>query len=234
MLGAALGTILLPSMSRAFARSDFEEYSQLLDWGLRLCFLLALPAAVALGIIAKPLIATLFEYGKFNATDTAMTQQALVAYSVGLLGLILVKVLAPAFYSRQDIKTPVRIAIATLILTQLMNLLFIGPLKHAGLSLSIGLAACFNAGLLFWLLRRKQFYQPQSGWFAFLVKVIVAVMIMAVVLWFGMSWLPDWSAGSMLSRIGRLCLLIIAGVVAYFGSLLLLGFKWRHFVKRVN
>ncbi|WP_392566712.1 murein biosynthesis integral membrane protein MurJ [Utexia brackfieldae] len=234
VLGAALGTILLPSMSRAFARSDFDEYSQLLDWGLRLCFLLALPAAVALGIIAKPLIATLFEYGKFTATDTAMTQQALVAYSVGLLGLILVKVLAPAFYSRQDIKTPVRIAIATLILTQVMNLLFIVPLKHAGLSLSIGIAACFNAGLLFWMLRRKQLYRPQPGWSAFLGKVIFSVLMMALVLWLMLMWLPDWSAGGMLSRLGRLCLLIIAGVTAYFGALVLLGFKLRHFVKRVH
>ncbi|SPX10690.1 integral membrane protein MviN [Escherichia coli] len=119
-----------------------------MDWGLRLCFLLALPSAVALGILFRPLTVSLFQYGKFTAFDALMTQRALIAYSVGLIGLIVVKVLAPGFYSRQDIKTPVKIAIVTLILTQLMNLAFIGPLKHAGLSLSIGLAGvseCFAA-----------------------------------------------------------------------------------------
>ena len=108
-----------------------------MDWGLRLCFLLALPSAVALGILAKPLTVALFQYGKFSAFDAAMTQRALVAYSVGLMGLIVVKVLAPGFYSRQDIKTPVKIAIITLIMTR-NEPAFIGPLKHAGLSLSIG------------------------------------------------------------------------------------------------
>lgn len=149
-----------------------------MDWGLRLCFLLALPSAVALGILAKPLTVALFQYGKFSAFDAAMTQRALVAYSVGLMGLIVVKVLAPGFYSRQDIKTPVKIAIVTLIMTQVMNLAFIGPLKHAGLSLSIGLAACLNAALLYWQLRKQKIFSPQPGWLAFLLRLIAAVLVM--------------------------------------------------------
>ncbi|OCG16432.1 virulence factor MviN [Gilliamella sp. WF3-4] len=163
-----------------------------------------------------------------------MTQRALVAYSIGLLGLILIKVLAPAFYSRQDIKTPVKIAIVTLILTQLMNLVFIGPLQHAGLSLSIGLAACFNAGLLYWQLRKKQLYQPQPGWYLFLIKVIIAVILMSTVLWSGSQLLPDWSTGSMWVRIGRLFLLVIVGIVVYFASLIAMGFKIKHFIKRID
>ncbi|VEC77098.1 virulence factor MviN [Raoultella ornithinolytica] len=121
----------------------------------------------------------LFQYGKFSAFDAAMTQRALVAYSVGLMGLIVVKVLAPGFYSRQDIKTPVKIAIVTLIMTQVMNLIFIGPLKHAGLSLSIGLAACLNAGLLYWQLRKQKIFTPQPGWFSFLLRLVVAVLVMS-------------------------------------------------------
>lgn len=234
VLGVALGTILLPSLSKCFSRGDQVQYSQLLDWGLRLCFLLALPSAVALGVIAKPLIATLFEYGEFTAEDTAMTQQALVAYSIGLLGLILIKVLAPGFYSRQDIKTPVRIAIVTLVLTQIMNLAFIGPLRHAGLSLSIGLAACLNAGLLFWQLRKQQIYQVQPGWQLFLIRVIVAVILMAITLWFMVDFMPDWSAGGMVSRLGRLLLLVSAGIFVYFAALLLMGFKIKHFIKRID
>ena len=234
VLGVALGTILLPSLAKSFAKGDQQQYSELLDWGLRLCFLLALPSTVALGVISKPLVSTLFEYGQFTLNDTLMTQRALIAYSIGLLGLILIKVLAPAFYSRQDIKTPVKIAIVTLILTQLMNLVFIGPLQHAGLSLSIGLAACFNAGLLFWQLRKKNLYQPQPGWYRFLIKVIIAVVLMSLTLWFGAQLLPDWSTGSMLTRIGRLLLLVIVGIGIYFGSLALMGFKIKHFIKRIE
>lgn len=233
VLGVALGTILLPSLSRSFSKGDIKQYSELLDWGLRLCFLLALPSAVALGILSKPLISTLFEYGQFTALDSDMTQQALVAYSVGLLGLMLIKVLAPGFYSRQDIKTPVKIAIMTLLLTQVMNLAFIIPLRHAGLALSISIAACFNAGLLFWQLRKKQLFKPQAGWFTFIAKIIIAVMMMSIVLWLGSELLPNWSTGSMLSRMSRLLLVVVAGIIAYFGMLTLLGFKLRQLIKRI-
>src|SRR5260221_6971824 len=109
--------------------------------------LLAAPAAAALAVLALPLVAALFQYGRFGAEDAWMTRQALVAYSVGLLGMILVKILAPGFYARQDIATPVKIGIATLVATQALNLVLVGPLRHAGLALAIGLGACLNAGL---------------------------------------------------------------------------------------
>ncbi len=124
-----------------------------------------------------------------------MTQRALVAYSVGLLGIILVKVLAPGFYAQQNIRTPVKIALFTLVSTQLMNLAFIGPLQHAGLALSIGLAACLNAGLLYWQLRKQRLYLPQPGWAKFLVKLVVAVLAMSAVLLATMHWLPAWEQG---------------------------------------
>ncbi len=156
VLGVALGTILLPMLAKTYSNKDRHEYSRLLDWGLRLCFLLVLPCSLALAILAEPLTVSLFQYGKFTTVDAAMTQRALVAYSVGLLGIILVKVLAPGFYAQQNIRTPVKIALFTLVSTQLMNLAFIGPLQHAGLALSIGLAACLNAGLLYWQLRKQR------------------------------------------------------------------------------
>lgn len=233
VLGVALGTILLPSLSRSFASGNHDEYCRLMDWGLRLCFLLALPSAVALGILAKPLTVSLFQYGKFSATDALMTQKALVAYSVGLMGLIVVKVLAPGFYSRQDIKTPVKIAIVTLIMTQLMNLAFIGPLRHAGLALSIGLAACLNAGLLYWQLRRQKIFTPQAGWGSFLARLIVAVVIMAAALLGMMHVMPEWAQGNMLSRILRLMVVVVAGVLAYFATLALLGFRLKDFARRI-
>lgn len=232
VLGVALGTILLPSLSRSFASGNHEEYNRLMDWGLRLCFLLALPSAVALGLLAQPLTVSLFQYGKFTAFDAAMTQRALVAYSVGLIGLILVKVLAPGFYSRQDIKTPVKIAIVTLIATQLMNLAFIGPLKHAGLSLSIGLAACLNAALLFWQLRKRNIFQPQAGWGGFLLRLVVAVLVMSAALLGMMQVMPAWDLGTMPYRLLRLVAVVTVGVVAYFATLILLGFRPRDFARR--
>ncbi|MGM3172670.1 murein biosynthesis integral membrane protein MurJ [Dickeya lacustris] len=232
VLGVALGTILLPSLSKSVASGNTQEYSRLLDWGLRLCFLLALPATVALGLLAKPLTVALFQYGKFSAFDALMTQRALVAYSVGLMGLILVKVLVPGFYARQDIKTPVKIAMVTLTLTQLMNLLFIGPLQHAGLALSIGLASCINAALLFWQLRRQQLFVPQSGWSGFLVKLTVAVLVMVLVLIALCQWMPDWDVGNMTMRLLRLAVVVVAGAGSYFAVLALFGFRAKDFSRR--
>jgi putative peptidoglycan lipid II flippase len=151
------------------------EFSSLLDWGLRLTLMLTLPAALGLALLAVPLIATLFHHGAFTANDVFQTRTALIAYSVGLAGLILVKVLAPAFYARQDIRTPVKIALISLTATQLMNLVFIGPLQHAGLALSIGLASCINAGMLYRGLRKRGVYQPQPGWGLFFVKLLAAL-----------------------------------------------------------
>jgi putative peptidoglycan lipid II flippase len=161
-----------------------------------------------------------------------MTQHALVAYAVGLLGIILVKVLAPGFYARQNIKTPVKIALFTLVSTQLMNLVFIGPLKHAGLALAISLAACLNAGLLFWQLRKQQLFEPQAGWGKFIAKLVVSVLVMCAALIGMMHFMPAWDQGGMPIRLVRLGALVVAGVVAYFGMLAILGFRLRDFSRR--
>ncbi|MEI9786425.1 murein biosynthesis integral membrane protein MurJ [Moellerella wisconsensis] len=232
VLGVALGTILLPSLAKSFTSGNHEEYRRLMDWGLRLCFLLALPCAVALAILSEPLTVALFQYGNFTAFDAAMTQRALMAYCVGLMGMIVVKILAPGFYSRQDIKTPVKIAIATLILTQLMNLVFIGSLQHAGLALSIGLASCFNAGVLYWQLRKRNIFKPLAGWGKFLGKLLFALVVMVAVL-FGLLYLmPAWEQGNMLMRMLRLILVVILGASSYFAALYVSGFRPRDFMQR--
>ena len=232
MLGVALGTILLPSLAKHYADDNPGDYSKLLDWGLRLTLLLALPAAAALAVLAVPLIATLFNYGAFTATDVTMTQRALVAYSVGLVGIILVKVLAPGFYARQNIRTPVKIAIVTLVATQLMNLAFIIPLGHAGLALSIGLAACLNAGLLLHLLKKHGIYQPQPGWTSYFLRVLLAVVLMAAMLFYTMGDTQWWLAAGFLDRILRLSLLVGGGIVLYFAALGLMGFRPGQFARR--
>jgi putative peptidoglycan lipid II flippase len=235
MLGVALGTILLPSLSRANAEGDTTEYSALLDWGLRLTFLLALPAAVGLAALSEPLIATLFNYGAFKADAVAAATAPLMAYAAGLLGIILVKILAPAFYARQDIRTPVRIAVGVLVATQAMNVVFVPLLGVAGLALSIGLGACINAGFLFSGLRRRSIYVPHAGWFAFFLKLVLAVAVMGAVAWFSQAQL-DWAAmrAHPLLRIGALLVIIALSAVAYFAVLLALGFRPRDFMRRAK
>ena len=232
LLGVALGTILLPSLAKHHADNDPGQYSKLLDWGLRMTLMLAAPAALALGLLAVPLIATLFFYGEFSAHDVEMTRWALVAYSVGLLGLILVKVLAPGFYARQNIKTPVKIAILTLVATQAMNLLFIWHLKHAGLALSIGLGACLNAAILLRKLRGQAIYQPQPGWRVFLAKLVLALAAMGAFLWFAMAGEARWFAYHFGERMLHLSGLVAGGVLIYFATLGLLGFRPADFKRR--
>jgi putative peptidoglycan lipid II flippase len=231
-LGAALGTILLPSLSRAHSAGNHHHYSELMDWGLRLTLLLTLPAALALAISGVPLVSTLFMHGEFHGHDVTMVHRALIAYSIGLTGLISVKILAPGFYARQNIKTPVKIAILVLVLTQLMNLAFMGPFQHAGLALATGLGACLNASLLYWQLRRRQLYQPMPGWGQFLLKLAVALVAMGVVLWLFQGEESFWLESSTLARAGRLSLLLLAAAAAYFSCLWALGFRLRDFVKR--
>ncbi|TFW22921.1 murein biosynthesis integral membrane protein MurJ [Duganella callida] len=230
LLGVALGTILLPSLSKAQADGDQQEYSELLDWGLRLTFLLALPAAVGMAVLAEPLIATLFHYGAFTDEAAAQSARPLIAYCAGLLGIILVKTLAPAFYAQQDIRTPVRIAIGVLIATQLMNLLFVPFLQVAGLALSIGLGACLNAGFLYTGLRKRGVYRPRPGWTVFCIKLVIACGLMGMVAWLGAGHI-DWLGlrQHAFLRVGALLLLVGACGAVYFAALLAMGFRLRDF-----
>ncbi|MCC6474874.1 MAG: murein biosynthesis integral membrane protein MurJ [Burkholderiales bacterium] len=232
LLGAALGTVLLPSLSRTHAQGDAAEYSRLLDWALRLTVLTALPAAAALAVLSLPLVATLFHYGAFGAQDAWMTRQAVAAYSVGLPGLIVVRVLAPAFYARQNIATPVRIAVMTLVATQVLNAALIGPLAHAGLALALSLGACMNAALLYRQLRRQDAYRPQPGWGAFLAKTLFAVAAMSAAVWTAAGPEADWLAHAAAARAWRLALIVALGAGVYFGCLFALGMRWRHFCGR--
>ncbi|HQW21040.1 MAG TPA: murein biosynthesis integral membrane protein MurJ [Rhodocyclaceae bacterium] len=227
LLGAALGTILLPSLSKCHADGRPEEFSALLDWGLRLTLLLTLPATLALALLGVPLIATLFEHGAFSAADVMQTRSALLAYCLGLAGMILVKVLAPGFYARQNIRTPVKIALLTLTVTQLLNLVFIFGLhlNHAGLALSIGLASCVNATLLYRGLRSNGTYLPQAGWSIFLGKLGAAMLVMGIVLWFGIGEEGAWLHKAMSQKIMHLAALVVSGALTYFVTLALLGFR---------
>ena len=230
LLGVALGTVLLPNLSAAFAEQRREDYSKLLDWGLRLTFLLALPAAVGLGLTAKGIVAVLFQGREFTAFDVHQTSVAVIGYAVGLIGLIGVKILAPGFYAQKDIRTPVKIAIVVLIATQLANLVLVPWLAHAGLALSVSLGACANALALFIGLKRRGVYRPQGNWASFLLRVGFALAVLAFVLWLAQRQL-DWSAlqAAPWQRAGWLAAVIGAGASAYFVALGVLGFRSRDF-----
>lgn len=231
LIGVALGTVLLPSLSKAHAEQDgHQRYSYLLDWGLKLMLLLGLPAALCMVLMADAMVATLFHYGAFNASDVAQTRVAVMAYSVGLVGLLTVKILAPGFYAKQDIRTPVKIAIGVLVVTQLLNLILVPSLAHAGLALAIGLGACLNAAALFIGLRRKGIYQPAPGWMPFLFKQFCGLLAMAIPLWFAAQYF-DWLnlQETPWLRILWLFLSLLTSGLTYLSTLWLLGVRIKHF-----
>jgi putative peptidoglycan lipid II flippase len=231
LIGVALGTVLLPSLAKINAQPDGQQrYSHLLDWGLKLMLLLGLPAALCMVVMADALVATLFHYGAFSASDVAQTRLAVMAYSVGLVGLLTVKILAPGFYAKQDIRTPVKIAIGVLLLTQLMNLVLVPYLAHAGLALAIGLGACLNAIALYVGLRKKGMYQPGVGWMAFLLRQTCGLFVMAIPLLFAASRL-DWvslQATPWLRFAWLFATLTVAGCT-YLITLWALGMRLKHF-----
>ncbi len=233
LLGVALGVVLMPQLASAKAAGDTERYSGMLDWGLRFVVLLATPSAVALLVFAQPLVATLFHYGAFTDRDVGQVAIALMGYGVGLMGLVAIKVLAPGFYASQDMRTPVRIAIAVLVITQLLNLAFVPLFQHAGLALSIGLGAVVNALWLLVGLHRRGSWKPAPGWGRFLLQVVAATALLAVFLMWGaasISWLGLGAQPSQ--RIGWMALMLSASAAIYFIALWASGVKLRQFVTR--
>lgn len=234
LLGVALGTVLLPSLSEANAQGDKQRYAALLDWGMRLTLLFALPAAFGLWLLATGLTATLFHYGRFSALDVDMTSQAVIAYGVGLVGLILIKILAPGYYARQDIRTPVKIGLFVLAATQLMNLFFVPRYGHAGLALAIGLGAWVNAGLLFVGLVRRGVWRPQPGWTKFLVRVLSALVLMAGALYLGnreIDWIALQAAPAW--RLLMLAVMVLGSAVLYFAVLMASGMRPADFRRKI-
>jgi putative peptidoglycan lipid II flippase len=188
-----------------------------------------LPAAVGLCILALPLVTTMYQYGRFTVNDALQTRDALLGYSVGLLGLILVKILAPGFYARQITKTPVKIAFLTVLVAQTLAVILMFQIGHAGLTLSTSLGACLNAALLFWFLRKRGIYLPQPGWIRFLARQAVALGVLALLLVFIVGPESFWLHATLWMKIGRLSWVVGAGAIGYFGTLWLLGFRLADF-----
>ncbi|MEZ5524862.1 MAG: murein biosynthesis integral membrane protein MurJ [Pseudomonadales bacterium] len=228
VFGIAIATVILPSLSRQHVSASVEEFRGTLDWALRLVCLLAFPAALALFVLAEPLIMTLFQYGAMTPRDVEMAAMSLRAYSLGLLAFMLIKVLAPGYFSRQDTKTPVKIAVWAMVANMALNLALIWPLQHAGLALATSLSAFLNAGLLFAGLYRLGIYRPLAGWGKMGLRMLLANGAMvAVILWLcaeSRHWL-DWSVWQRAWQLGGLCL---AGVAVYAVVLVASGLRLRH------
>jgi putative peptidoglycan lipid II flippase len=231
MFGVALGTVILPSLSQKHASASPEGFSHTLDWALRWAMLIGSPATVALTILAGPLLAALFQYGEFSAEDVGMASRSLMAFAVGLLAFMLIKVLAPGFYARQDTRTPVRIGIIAMVSNMVINVILIFPLAHAGLALATSLSAFLNAGLLFHHLRRAGHYRPSQGWQRFLTQICVANLIMGVVLWYGAGDLSDWLTASAGDRLFHLGWLIALGSVTYLAAVIAVGIRPQHLLR---
>jgi putative peptidoglycan lipid II flippase len=233
MLGVALGVVLMPQLAAAKAADDAERYSAMLDWGLRLVVLLAVPCALALLTFAKPLVAVLYHYGAFTERDVQQTAVAMMGWGIGLLGVIAIKVLAPGYYASQDIRTPVRIAVVVLIITQLLNLALVPLFQHAALSLSIGIGALINAVWLLIGLLRRGTYRPIPGWGLFVLQVLAATALLAVFLiWAANAF--NWTAlqAHSAQRIGLLALVLLASALIYLGGVWAAGLKLMQFVRR--
>jgi putative peptidoglycan lipid II flippase len=230
LLGVALGTVLLPSLSRAAAKSNDAEMRSLLSWGIRIAVLLSLPAAVVMVILAEPIVATLFQRGAFTVRDVAQTQWAVVAYAVGVLGLVLVKIFAPAFYAQADIRTPVRISIIVLIATQIVNALlvfFVVPTaqRHAALALGTSVGALLNAALLWRGLRARGLGTVGADVRGFVLRVLVAAALLGAVCWVGRMQFGPWTNVPELTRITKLATVLACAGGTYLLALFALGFR---------
>ncbi|QJC34235.1 murein biosynthesis integral membrane protein MurJ [Enterobacteriaceae endosymbiont of Donacia cinerea] len=231
MFGIALTIVLLPALTDSFTQNKEKEYNQLMDIGLRLCFLLIIPSSLILIFLSRPLLISLFQYGAFTYFDVLMTEINIIIYSVGLIFLIIAKVLAIGFYARQDVKTPVKINIIVLIITQFLSPFFIFFLHHIGFPISICFAACLNVILLFNKLIKKKIYKPEYGWSHFLFRIIIVTIILSIILLFisniiSEKWLILSSFKIRIFYLLSICSIIF---ILYIFILFLLGFRLRDF-----
>jgi putative peptidoglycan lipid II flippase len=231
VFGIALATVILPSLSKRHANKQPAAFSAALDWGMRWVVLIGLPASLALLLLAEPLLATLFQYDEFTDHDVVMAARSLMAYSVGLMGFISVKILVPGFTARQDMRTPVRIGMVAIFANMLFNIILVFPLAHAGLALATALASFVNAGLLYRHLRREKIYNPIAGWGRFWLSVIVANLAMVVVLYIGVHT-EEWLQADLWQRIFNLSFWIGLAIIMYFSVLALIGIRPHHLMQK--
>lgn len=231
VFGIALATVILPSLSKKHATASAEAFSNTLDWALRWVFIIATPAAIGLIYLAEPLLITLFQYGEFTAEHAYQASLSLMAYGLGLLPFIFIKVLAPGYYARQDTKTPVKIGIIAMVSNMVLNVILMLQFAHVGLALATALSAGLNAALLFSGLRKRSVYQPRVGWLGFTVKLILPNVLLIAVLWWLNPDIDHWLSSTAWQRAMTLLTVIGSAAVAYFVGLYLVGIRLSQLLK---
>ena len=227
----AIATVILPTLSALNTRAEPEEFSQTLAWAMRNVLLIAVPATVALWLLAEPILATLFQYGAFTDRDVEMAAASLRAYTVGLGGFMLIKVLAPGYYARQDMKTPVKIGIIAMVSNMVLNVLFVFPLMwyfemgHVGLALATSVSAWINAGLLYLGLRRGGISLTGVFEAKFVARLVVAVSLMGIAVSMMSPAVSLWLTADLSWRVGQMTLLVFVGMASFAMVLAVLGFK---------
>lgn len=227
LIGIAVATVILPTLSAKHAQKSDAEFRATIDWALKVIVMVGVPASLAMGILAEPLLASLFHHGEFDSEDVRKSALALQALSGGILAFMLIKIFAPAFYARQDTRTPVRIGIIAMVANMVFNLMLVWHLAHVGLSLASTLSAFLNAGLLYHGLHKKGIYRLDAHWVPILIRFALAnAAMVGVLLWVT----PDsgwWLAGHGFTRVGWVLLICVAGVATYGAALLAVGFRPR-------
>jgi putative peptidoglycan lipid II flippase len=227
VFGVAIATVVLPHLSKKHATKSTDEYGKILVWGIQCVFLIGVPAGVLLIYSGLPILMTLLNYGHFTQFDVIMTQQALMAYSIGIPFMMVVKILAAGFYARQNIKTPVKIGVIALVFNVLMNFLLIHSLKHAGLALASSLATILNTTVLAWLLVRSKILPAKCGWGKFFMRLIVANAAMLALIWWLQAPATQWFAWHWQARFLHLLMIFVGAGIVYLVGLWLVGFRWR-------
>lgn len=229
----AISTVILPLLSRRHAVEDKQHFARTLDWSVKMIFLISIPATVALLILAKPILSTLFFYGAMTEHDVEMARLSLQAYVLGLTPFMLIKVLAPGYFARQDTKTPVKIGIIAMVANMVLNIMFVLPfhfywsMGHAGLALATSCSALLNAGLLWHGLQKQAVYQRQSGFYWSLVRAAIAAVLMGFTLYFWPIASEQWFIWSAWQRITQLAFMVSAGLLVYALTQVLCGLRLR-------
>ncbi len=234
VFGVAIAVVVLPHLSRKHADKSASEFSASLDWALRCILIIGIPSAIGLFVLSGPLLSTILQHGKFGIFDVTMARRSLMAFAIGLPAFMLIKVLASGFYSRQDIKTPVKIAAIAMASNMILNLILIFPLAHAGLALATSLTSALNAGLLFYLLYKRRIYTPQKGWHKYALQLGFANVTMAIMLWFSSAKTSQWVTWSSQQRITHLLPILLGAVIIYGICLYISGLRWHDFMRRFS
>lgn len=225
VFGVALATVILPHLSAEHANGDRAQYGRILSWAIGMVFLIAVPATAGLVILSQPLLATLFHYSEFSSHDVIMSGRSLAAFACGLPAFILVKILSTAFFSRQDTKTPVKVAVVALISNIVLNLLLMVPLGHAGLALATSLAAYINAGLLYHLLKKHGHYVTEPGLGRLLIRVTIGVAGMSLLLLLLVQPIESWFVWNVYQRVPWVIVWTCGGALTYFAMLWIAGLR---------